>query len=468
MKKISVYLKYLYFLIKRVLFSLLMGGGSLVSFAEGCPKAFDMDASNVIDNERLFYENFTADKINGRNRFILIRNSLGGSAVHEILKKEDSQSFRTRSLNINSKNGVDISENIFTQYNGTRRNGFNKLRIESGNYITAVVQAHPRVGKTLQMVHYDRKRVSSEDLILPPKTTQIEQQIKRAGYNPIYFKKMNQLQEWKAVKKQLVKLKANPYITHIDYFANLIPQHIEYIKKGVTTPKQQTLIELLEQQAEKAIAEQQVTYNWWIKFNFALSYIFKKKVNIPNIADISSPMMDLLISRFPFEVAFPTLGSSVGIMTFNRALFEGVHPLSLSHTAIQMGGKHIMPDILFRHDITHSLVFITRMKDVYYSTVNKKFHKGWIEQMSSLPYNKTRKNIELAYFISTHEKYFLSEGYFAPENLKNLLLNHFKNRAKSNFKFKKVMVFSNDPETQQQQIEQIVSDFIRIVNKNNF
>ena len=471
MKQIVAFLRHLYFLIKLILFAFLIIGGSFVLFAEACPKAFNGDYKkedlfNVIDNERLFYENFKADKINGENRFILIRNRLGGSAVHEILKKEDDQSFRTRSLDISSKNGMDISENIFTEYKGNRKtNVANKFIIEDGNYITAVVQAHPRVGKTLQTIHYDRERISSEDLIIHPSAKETEQQIKEAGYNSIYFTEMSKLKKWSMIKKQLVKLKPNPYKTHIDYFADLIPRHIEYIKKGVTNSNQKTLIEFLEKRAEKAVAEKRVTYNWWIKFNFALSHVFKNKFDISSIENLSSPMMDLLISRFPFEMAFPTLGSSVGIMAFNRSLFEGVHPLSLSYKGLQLNGKYIPPDILFRHDITHSLVFITRMKDVYYSTVNKRFHKLWTEEIASLPYNERRKNIELAYFISIHEKYFLNEGYFLPERLRNFLLAHLQNRAKNRFKFKGIMNFSEDPEIQQQQIEQIVSDFMKTFNK---
>ena len=42
------------------------------------------------------------------------------------------------------------------------------------------------------------------------------------------------MNEWIAVVDQLRKLKPNPRITHIDYFADKVDSHIEHVRKGLS------------------------------------------------------------------------------------------------------------------------------------------------------------------------------------------------------------------------------------------
>ena len=61
-----------------------------------------------------------------------------------------------------------------------------------------------------------------------PKNNQEEKALKAQGFNAAYRRGMDEVNEWIAVRKQLVRLKADPYLTHVDYFAKKMREQISY------------------------------------------------------------------------------------------------------------------------------------------------------------------------------------------------------------------------------------------------
>lgn len=251
-----------------------------------------------------------------------------------------------------------------------------------------------------------RTRISSRELILPKKP-QKEESLSQKGYSPFWTRGLNEVNEWLAVKEQLTQLKANPRITHIDYFAGKIPEHLEYIKRSLTSlpkaSKRQLALEGLERKAQEAITKKQVTYEWWIKFNYILSKIlspsYRELLDGKISEDEASMLMDSLINLFPRRILMPTIRGGLGIMTFNRTHPLNIHPMGLIRTDRTTHNRPVSPEGFFLHDMGHA-----NRTDHFNSPVHKKFHSLFIERIEGLPIEK-RQNVELIYFVLIHELY---------------------------------------------------------------
>lgn len=260
---------------------------------------------------------------------------------------------------------------------------------------------------TEKSVHPVKKRLHSSELLLPEKSRE-EEALQSQGYNSFWTRGLNEANEWLALKEQFTKLRVDPQVTHIDYFADKIPMHIEYIKKGILSQSQKNerlkALELLEKEAEKAVQEQKVTYNWWIHFNYSLS-----KVLSPSYHEIlnSKPLMNEepsvvindLIHLFPEKILIPTTKGGLGIIAFNRVHPLNIHPIGLVKTEKKTHNRMISPQGFFLHDIGHAN---RNSHSTHSHTAYKKFHQFLIERIQDLPVEK-RKNIELMYFVLTHE-----------------------------------------------------------------
>ena len=249
-----------------------------------------------------------------------------------------------------------------------------------------------------------KTRIHSWELTLPKKSRK-EESLQKKGYNPFWTRGLNEVNEWLALKEQLTKLKANPRTTHIDYFAGKIPEHIEYVKRGIAfLPKageRQLALERLERKAQEAITEKKVTYEWWIKFNHALSKIFSPSYSellnnkIPK--NEASMLMDSLINLFPGKILIPTTKGEVGIITFNRTHPLNIHPMGLVNKDKVTHEKPISAEGFFLHDMGHA-----NRNEHFSAPINQKFHNLLIGKVQDLPTEK-RQNVELIYFVLTHE-----------------------------------------------------------------
>ena len=225
----------------------------------------------------------------------------------------------------------------------------------------------------------------------------------------------------------------------------------------------------LEEQAREAVEKNQVTYEWWVKFNLALSKVAsfnyeelysKRVVEIGNprlkrVMEINDPNLNKLISLFPAEVITPTLSGSVGFMLFNRTLPLGIHIVGLVNKPAKVHNKELDPWMFFKHDITHA----HNVKNIYYSSPAEiQFHNALMEKIKDLPKQK-RKSVEIIYFLFTHEM----PVRFGDQSLKNI-----KDIKPLNYPLSRDVI---DPfnklnkEQKERKVEQAFSDFIEVVSE---
>ena len=260
---------------------------------------------------------------------------------------------------------------------------------------------------TKKSVRPTKTRLDSSELLLPEKARE-EETLKSQGYNSFWTRGLDEVNEWLALKEQFIKLGVDPQVTHIDYFVDKIPMHIEYIKKGIISQSQKNerlkALELLEKEVEKAVQEKKVTYKWWIHFNYSLSKVLSPSYN--EILDPktlmneeSSVIINSLINLFPEKILIPTTKGGLGIIAFNRVHPLNIHPVGLVKIEKNTHNRMISPQGFFLHDIGHA----NRNSNSTHSHIAyEKFHKFLIEKIQDLPLEK-RKNIELMYFVLTHE-----------------------------------------------------------------
>ena len=73
-------------------------------------------------------------------------------------------------------------------------------------------------------------KITSMDLKLPSPTN-LEAQLAKQGFSNRFTAGLDSANEWVAVKTSLQELKANPETTHIEYFANQIP---DFFRKNIS------------------------------------------------------------------------------------------------------------------------------------------------------------------------------------------------------------------------------------------
>ena len=216
-----------------------------------------------------------------------------------------------------------------------------------------------------------------------PERTQEERELNAQGFNAAYRRGIDEINEWIAVREQLVKSKVDPHLTHVDYFAKKMEEHIAFIEEGVTTSSQVRNLDHLKKYAKELIDKKQVTYYRWLKFSLSLSKI----LSVDNLDYYNEGLFEInhkIVKGFPKDMAIPTITGKMGIIAINKGGAQGIYPLGLKNTEDSLD--------FFWHDIFHfepdrsSASIYTRL----------------MEHTKRLPLKK-RKNIELAYFVLTHE-----------------------------------------------------------------
>ena len=293
-----------------------------------------------------------------------------------------------------------------------------------------ILQGSPQLENIFKAFQSTRKRVDSRELILPKKD-KAEETLEARGYSSFWFRGLNEVNEWLAIKEQFIKLRVNPRITHIDYFADKIPDHIEHIRRGITFQSQfqsgrLKALEHLKKKAEKAINEKSVTYKWWIEFNYALSIVLSPiyyKILDPEA--FSHEKMNTLINLFPENILIPTTKGELGIITVNKVYSQGIYPVGLVKVDRKIHNSTLSPQGFFLHDIGH----VRRHNNVLHSSeAHRRFHNFLMKRIQHLPAER-RKSIELIYFILTHElnnNFIHNPLYILQTNLDSIADTYYK------------------------------------------
>ena len=298
-----------------------------------------------------------------------------------------------------------IDRKMYSKFRGKLRNSLIGAEVffESAN---------PEVEAIFLAAKSTRKRIDSDDLILPPSTNK-KIQLEKQGFAPDYTAGIDQMNEWVAVRRQLQELKANPYKTHIKYFEDQVPDHIAHIRKGLKdnySPSsissgskledQLRRLEILEEEAKKAILDEKVTYKWWLEFNERLSQLMSGEGAVLSKAGVFRIRNQ--IKQFPLKIIIPTTEAELGIMTFNKAGIEGIYPAGLiNKPAAEADGIGYSANGFFLHDFEHA-EFVGNQHFLMHSVSHRLFHKRLLRNIENLPPDK-RKRAEAVYFTTTHE-----------------------------------------------------------------
>ena len=293
-----------------------------------------------------------------------------------------------------------------------------EVSISKNSYISK--QAPPSFKILFEAAQSKREIITLKDLNLPP-TTNKEATLAKKGYSSVFTKALDLLNEWVAVLRRLLELRANPYTTHIEYFAIQIQKHIKYIKKEIISSASTTkLNELkeLEKEVKQAIFDKKITYKRWLEFNDKLAYLISNESTQLFYAGEFDWGEKFLITLFPLKMMVPTIKGDLGIMIFNKGQNEGIYPLGLITKTKKKGDRTIDPILFIRHDMSHAIAEVTgnstnkldpdiiTVGDMFSSIGHYLFHKKMEESMESLP-TKKGKQAELVHFQTMHE----SDGY---------------------------------------------------------
>ena len=265
-----------------------------------------------------------------------------------------------------------------------------------------------------------RSRVKEVKIVIPENRWE-EQKLREKGFGSYYIRGLDEVDELIMVAEQLRTSHVNPEVTHIDYFAKKVPEHIKYIREeiasnyGVDSVNMQAL-KRLEKYARKKMEQKGITHNWWARFNAVLSQIlvlnsekysstedYPETVleanNLDRFLIKDSARMRVLLSFFPLGIAMPTLKGKIGIIPLNKVIFKGIHLLGLTNATDGL------PDF-YTHDVFHELEAYVksfaelRLLGTY--DINRRFHDEFIEAIGSLPV-ETRKGVEYIYSLITRE-----------------------------------------------------------------
>ncbi len=418
-----------------------------LSYVEAvCENTFRRYAYGDAD-QLLFLRNFQEENILDTNvRFIVMQDqdtitTFIPLSIAEIMQKTDEGRLRVRTSEL-AVHEIAIEENgSFSFIVGSRK--FNKW----------VKQGNPELKKIFDSLESTRKKISSRELNLPPRT-QEESLLRARGYNKAYTRGLDEANEWIAVAQSLRDLNANAYTTHIEYFANKVFEHIEYIKtrlESLDLPDKKAAwdkLKTLEEQAEMRIKSESVTYSWWVKFNYDLVSLLGSEL-------VSRYDIDAVLSFFPIGILMPTTLGELGVVTINKLISHGVDPVGVVNTYkyVDAVGK-VSPQYFFLHDVGHAISGI--MKRVRASYNNQLYDK-LMEVVKNEPVEK-RKNVEFAYFTLMHE---VRKPYIdaSPDEVGIYISRMFAQQIRTGVRFKGIIDFTNNVETDRA-IKLTIDDFV--------
>ena len=254
--------------------------------------------------------------------------------------------------------------------------------------------------------------------------TQEEDELKARGFKSSYYSGVDQAREFSRVGEYIRNINADPYTTHIPYFAGQIDNLIRNFERDIRNgQKLDSIIEKLrilegfKKEAQKRIENKKVTYEWWVLFHlrlfilatnyhrFSIKHYSKEDLLIhirthegmKVIVDIGREygrVLTKLMNRFPKDIIFFSTKDILGYMAFNR-MGNGDHFIGISwkdEPKFADGGVYD-PAGFLQHDINHMGVNFR----------NERLIKQVEERINNISDFKKRKKAELAWFIFRHE-----------------------------------------------------------------
>ena len=354
-----------------------------------------------------------------------------------------------------------------------QRNGTFYLSSPRNSLFTGIVlQGRPDIAFVFSALKSERERLSYADLNIPK--TAKEKPLQTKGLSSAYTRHLDELSKWNSLRKQFQTAQVNPYKTHIDYLEKYIAPYMAYMKEGIAFLPSAELktratnkLDKLEKQANKAIQNQTVTYQWWLRFNWDLSDSIQYEHTEPHRVHTNKRGEDraAFMEYFPLIIVVPAQGEA-GIIALNESGPVGVHPIGLTYKMKTVDGiPHYPPFEFTMHDALHGFLSM-KLRVTTFHTAHEQFHNRLMELKADLPAEK-RKHVELAYFMLTHEndagKAFVQES---PQSMQDKLEKTLNIKTQYNrLNFNGLKSFSHNKEERAQQISQVVKDWTQIFSR---
>ena len=249
-----------------------------------------------------------------------------------------------------------------------------------------------------------RKGVSEEALL------------KQQGYRPIFTEGLDemkrQLKVGERLRKEFHAGRFDPKKTHVPEFADKVEDTLKFIEDGIReqgfddTVERLKILNDFKKEAGKRLKDNQITYNWWTKFNARLSILAsaqQKPVRYPAwYKDEKEILREFEFARyfydidnsFPADIYIPTT-QKLGIMAINRASSGNIVPIGMTNKVETTDGIPMKPKNFFQHDFSHHL------NDSYGST-NKRF-QNYFETNAQKLNQSDREKVEIMHFMLEHE-----------------------------------------------------------------
>lgn len=249
--------------------------------------------------------------------------------------------------------------------------------------------------------------------------------------------------EFLEIAKKLRRDKKTAY-DHIEDFANLVDTHLDFVKTGLDKQKlagcQGDRLEyfaILQEEAKSKKQSKQVSYCWWLLFNYQLSMLLtptdklfglynsgqfrsgisqkdtnlylqcknEKRLHLDHetyekFQQISRYTETAKIDSFPNLIWIPTIEGDLTITDINMISCSGVFLLGMIVEPLFTDGRLMNPNDFFAHDIVHSdnTLFAQKKYGGW-----EGLHQHYME-LPLYPDEKVRQSVEFWYFILTHER----------------------------------------------------------------
>ena len=279
-----------------------------------------------------------------------------------------------------------------------------------------------------------------------------EQIFRDEGYKDSYIRGLDHTRTNLQLAQSLRKRSIDPYVTHIPEFADLIDEHIDFIKESIESQdfleKNDRLeqLELLRVEAQYLKDIGRVTYYWWFNFNLRLSVLATSVNNFDGYKHISRrdiathselerlykklsllnykkykrsdlhhyyrPIYNMiaLLNQFPNQIMIPTI-HKLGLISINRTYGTGVHLIGLNNNSIEADNDTMNSYKFFMHDIAHAL-----NRGIDHSQFFIHFQKR-LESLSRIQ----REAVEYVYFELTHERRITLKELGHPRRIQDIV-----------------------------------------------
>ena len=179
--------------------------------------------------------------------------------------------------------------------------------------------------------------------------------------------------------------------------------------------RQLAFLEELKKEAQDRVSKNQVTYDWWLRYNVRLakwasptdrdytSYWWRKDLSYEDLLEkyprertALQYMFPISHNSFPGLILMPTR-DDLGIMALNEASQNGIVPIGvMNRNSLWVdGGKNFSPSDYIVHDLNHASNGYGGTGDFFYTHIKKKMEKMNTED---------RQKVETVYFYITHER----------------------------------------------------------------